>query len=557
MRRSLSVVRLTLFAAGALAIVLAATACGSSKKASAPTTTAPTTTAPAQTNQTLQLASSSTDVDYSDPALAYGVLSWEIEYNTCAKLMNYSDAGGVVSNALTPDAAEGYPVISKDGKTYTFTIRSGIKFSDGAPLTAQSFVAAMNRDANPSMNSPVDAFVTDIVGWNEVVNKKAKTISGVTANGNKLTIKLTQKDGGLLDKLAMPFFCAIDPAKTPVDPQGVKTLPGAGPYYIAARTVGKQLVMKVNPYYKGNRPHRASQIVFTMNTDPQQTYLQISKGTYATDPNGLSNPQAASQLATKYGVNKTRFFVHPTPETDYVALNTTRPAFSSINARKAVNYAMDRAALLRVFGYAGGKTTTAILPPSLAGGIEVTNPYPLNAPNPQKGKSLMGGKCGNVSLWYQTGPVGTPQSGILAYNLKQLGCTVTTKPFQGYAMFTAAGVKGAPFDAAVAGWYQDYADGYDFFHILLDGRTIAPSNNNNLAYFNEPSVNSKIDAANEETGTARSQSWGKLDNYTMSNYAPWASMDNRNVRDYIGPNVAGYVFVPAYGSMDLATLYLK
>jgi peptide/nickel transport system substrate-binding protein len=400
--------------------------------------------------------------------------------------------------------------------------------------------------------------VTDIVGWNDVVNKKAKTISGVTANGDKLTIKLTQKDGGLLDKLAMPFFCAIDPAATPVDPQGVKTLPGSGPYYIASRTVGKQLVMKVNPYYKGDRPHRAAQIVFTMNTDPQQTYLQVSNGTYATDPNGLDNPAAASQLAAKYGINKSRFFVHPTPETDYLALNTTRPAFTSVSTRKAVNYAIDRSALLRAFGFAGGKTTTAILPPSLAGGIEVNTPYPLNGPDLQKAKSLLGGKpCGNVQLWYQTGPVGTPQSGILSYDLKQLGCNVTTKPFQGYAMYTAAGVKGAPFDAALSGWYQDYADGYDFFHILLDGRAITGSNNNNLAYFNEPSVNAQIDKANEETGTPRAQSWGKLDNYTMGNYAPWASMDNRNVRDFVGPKTAGYLFVPAYGSMDLATLYLK
>jgi len=559
MRRSMSVVRLTLFSAGALAIVLAATACGSSKKAAGNTTTASTTTtgAPTQTNQTLQLASSSTDVDYSDPALAYGVLSWEIEYNTCAKLLNYSDANGTISNQLTPDAAEGYPVISKDGKTYTFTIRSGIKFSNGATLTANSFAAAMNRDANPKMNSPVDAFMTDVVGWNDVVNKKATKIKGVTVSGNKLTIKLTQRDGGLLDKLAMPFFCAIDPATTPVDPQGLNTVAGAGPYYIASRTVGKQLVMKVNPYYKGDRPHRASQIVFTMNTDPQQTYLQVSNGTYATDPNGLSNPSAASTLAKKYGINKGRFFVHPTPETDYLALNTTRPAFSSADTRKAVNYAIDRAALLRVFGFAGGKTTTAILPPSLAGGVEVTNPYPLNGPNVEKAKSLAGSKCGNVSLWYQTGPVGTPQSGILSYDLKQMGCNVTTKPFQGYAMYTAAGVKGAAFDAALSGWYQDYADGYDFFHILLDGRTLAASNNNNLAYFNEPSVNAKIDAANEETGSTRAKSWGQLDNYTMSNYAPWASMDNRNVRDYVGPKTAGYLFIPAYGAMDLATLYLK
>jgi ABC-type oligopeptide transport system substrate-binding subunit len=559
-RRAWSAARWSLFAALSLTIVLAATACGSSKKASGSTTTASTTTtsAPTTTNQVLQLASASTDVDYSDPALAYGVLSWEVEYETCSKLMNYSDANGTASNVLTPEAASGYPVISKDGKTYTFTIRSGMKFSNGAPLTAQSFVAAMNRDANPSMNSPVTAFVTDIVGWNDVVNKKAKTIGGVTANGNKLTIKLTERDGGLLDKLAMPFFCAIDPAKTPVDPQGVKTLPGSGPYYIASRTVGKQLVMKVNPYYKGDRPHRAGTIVFTMNTDAQQTYLQVSNGTYATDPNGLDNPAAASQLAAKYGINKTRFFVHATPETDYIALNTTRPAFSSAAVRKAVNYAIDRTALLRVRGFGGGKTTTAILPPSLSGGVEVTNPYPLNGPDLKKAKSLLGGnKCGNVQLWYQTGPEGTPQSGILSYDLQQLGCTVSTKPFQGYAMYTAAGVKGAAFDAAMSGWYQDYADGFDFFHILLDGRAITGSNNNNLAYFNQPSVNTKIDTANQETGTQRAQSWGKLDNYTMSNYAPWASYDNRNIRDFVGPKTAGYLFVPAYGAMDLGTLYLK
>jgi ABC-type oligopeptide transport system substrate-binding subunit len=78
-----SAARWGLFAAAALAIALSAAACGSSKKASGSTTTAGTTTAPSTVNQTLQLASASTDVDYSDPALAYGVLSWEVEYETC------------------------------------------------------------------------------------------------------------------------------------------------------------------------------------------------------------------------------------------------------------------------------------------------------------------------------------------------------------------------------------------------------------------------------------------------------------------------------------------
>jgi ABC-type oligopeptide transport system substrate-binding subunit len=153
--------------------------------------------------------------------------------------------------------------------------------------------------------------------------------------------------------------------------------------------------------------------------------------------------------------------------------------------------------------------------------------------------------------------VGTPQSGIFKFNLQQMGCTVTTKPFQGYAIYTAAGVKGTDMDAMFAGWYQDYADGYDFFHILLDGRTIATNNNNNLAYFNAADVDKKIDAANLLTGPARAKAWGRLDIYTMQKYAPWAPIDNRNVVDYVGPKTAGYVFNPPYGAMDLATLYLK
>jgi ABC-type oligopeptide transport system substrate-binding subunit len=540
MRKSLWYrVPLSLIGVAALAAAVAVTASGGTSAKNA--------------SKTLNLSAAQTDVDYTDPALAYGVLSWQIEYETCSKLLDYADG----SSELTPDAAAGLPVVSADGKTYTFTIKSGIKFNDGASLSANSFVAAFNRDANPSMNSPVNAFMTDVVGYDNVVNKKASKVSGVTASGNKLTIKLTQADGGLLDKLAMPFFCAIEPSKTPVNPQGVNTLPGSGPYYIADRTVGKQIVLKRNPNYKGPRLHRSDTIVFTMNTDSQQTYLQVSNGTFAADATGLTNPAAAADLLKQYGVNKSRFYVHPTPETDYIALNTQGSAFKSAAVRRAVNYAIDRPALLRVRGVLGGSRTTTILPASLTGGVYNQKLYPIAGAQAAKAKSLAGGACGNVNLWYATGPVGTPQAGILKYNLDQMGCNTTTKSFVGYAIYTAAGVKGAPFDAMFAGWYQDYADGYDFFHILLDGRTIQASNNNNLAYFNQPTVDSKIDAANKLTGSARAKAWGALDIYTMKNYAPWAPIDNRSVRDFIGPNTAGYLFSPAWGSMDLGSLYLK
>jgi ABC-type transport system substrate-binding protein len=169
---------LSLIAVSALAALLAVTA-------SAKTTNH-------KASSTLNFGVAGADVDFSDPALAYGVLSWEIEYETCQKLVSYPDAEGSKGSELVPgEDTTGFPAISKDGKTYTFTIKPGIKYSDGATLKASDYVYAFNRDANKTMQSPVTPFVTDIQGWNDVVAGKASKLSGVTSSGNKLTIKLT------------------------------------------------------------------------------------------------------------------------------------------------------------------------------------------------------------------------------------------------------------------------------------------------------------------------------------------------------------------------------
>jgi ABC-type oligopeptide transport system substrate-binding subunit len=534
---------LSLIAVSALAALLAVTA-------SAKTTTH-------KAGGTLNLAVAGADVDFSDPALAYGVLSWEIEYETCQKLVNYPDAEGSKGSELIPgEDTTGFPTISKDGKTYTFTIKPGIKYSDGATLKASDYVYAFNRDANKTMQSPVTPFVTDIQGWNDVVSGKASKLSGVTASGNKLTIKLTQRDGGLLNKLAMPFFCAVEPSKTPINSKGVDTLPGAGPYYIASRTEGKQLVLKKNPNYKGNRPARSSTIVFTMNTNQQQTYLQVSNGTFAADPTGLDDPTAAQSLAQKYGINKSRFFVHPLIETDYLAMNTANKTFGTVAARKAANFAIDRPAILRTRGFDAGARSVTILPKALAGGYWGQKIYPFSGANPTKAKQL-NPNCGHVNEWGGNTTLATQQEGIVRYNLTQMGCDVTVKQFGGFAIYTAAGVKGADFDIMFGGWNADYPDPYDFFGILLDGRNIHAQNNNNLAYLNDATLNKKIDEANALTGNDRAKAFGQLDIYTTSKLAPWVVVDNRNQRDFVGPNVAGYLFQPAYAAMDLGTMYVK
>jgi len=217
---------------------------------------------------TVQVAHSTSDFDNLDPAIAYVQDDWTVEYVTALKLLYYPDKSGAEGSNLAPDATTGFPVISKDGKTYTFTIKPGLKLSDGSAVTAANFKAAFDRDADPTMNSPVAAFLTDVVGFNAVIAKTSKSVSGVTASGMKLTIKLTTPDGGLLNKLAMPFLQAI-PVNMAHDPNGLQTYPSGGPYFIASRVPNRQTVLKKNPFYKGPRPQNSNTIVITVGGDQQ------------------------------------------------------------------------------------------------------------------------------------------------------------------------------------------------------------------------------------------------------------------------------------------------
>ena len=84
---------------------------------------------------TMNVNSSGTDVDYIDPSLAYGTVSWQVLDSVCAKLMYYPDKPDPLGGKLSPDAAVGFPSVSKDGKTYVFTIKRGIKSNTGETLT--------------------------------------------------------------------------------------------------------------------------------------------------------------------------------------------------------------------------------------------------------------------------------------------------------------------------------------------------------------------------------------------------------------------------------------
>jgi peptide/nickel transport system substrate-binding protein len=517
-------------------------------------------------SSTLHVTADNTDVDHSDPGLAYGVLSWQIEYETCVPLLGYSDVGGEnVQSFVAPIGAAGMPVVKNGGKTYVFTVRSGFRFSDGAPLTAANYEYAIDRDASPALLSPVDGFMGSVKGWQN--GTAPHGVTGVTASGDTLTIKLTKPDGSLLPKLAMPFFCPIE--KAPpffvsgkwVDSEVTAPYPAAGPYYIASREVGTDIVLKRNPYYSGTRPHEASTILIDMNTSTTEAFDGVSNGTYAADLNGNPEPSQNLQLSKQFGIDKTRFWVHPALITNYLAMNTSRQIFRRARVRRAVNYALDRPALIKIGGYLSGTPTDQILPKALTGGVWSTKLYPITSPGPRRFAKArrLSRDCGlghihRLNFWHGASAPAAQGAAVISYDLRKMGCKVNSVYCCG-DRYVENPVKGNSMDIETAAWEDDYPDGYDFLHILLDGRTITKNNNNDLSYFDNKAFNQRLDRANTLTGAVRNRAFGRLDQWVMKNYAPWAPISNSNVVDYLSPNAHGYVFNPPFGSIDLGDLY--
>ena len=192
---------------------------------------------------TLRIVSSE-DVGSMDPARA-GALE-ELLYATCAQLVNYPDKAGPAGSQLTAEVAQSLPTRSGDGRTYTFKIRPGFRFSPPSdqPVTAQTFKDSIERTLNPRMDSYSAHYLADVVGARAYMAGKASHIAGVVANGDTLTIRLLAPAPDFLSRIAQPAFCAV-PSNTPI--KGARLIPSAGPYYVTSYTPGQGVAAGTQP----------------------------------------------------------------------------------------------------------------------------------------------------------------------------------------------------------------------------------------------------------------------------------------------------------------------
>jgi ABC-type oligopeptide transport system substrate-binding subunit len=462
---------------------------------------------------------------------------------TCAKLLNYPDRAGPAAARVQPEVAAAMPRVSRDGKTYTFRLRRSYRFNTGERVTPASFVRAFERTLSPRQQSPAASFGRDVVGAEDFIAGRATRISGIRAVGDTLTVRLVDVTPDFLARIAMPFFCAV-PSTLPIDPQGVATPPMAGPYYIAENVPDRSVRLRRNPHYRGPRPANVDEIHYTVGTELNGSYLQVQRGEVDWDAVGLP-PAAHAELTAKYGINRGRYFVHPWTAITYYALNTSRPLFRDAATRRAVNFALDRRALIRLTGLNGGTPTDQILPASVPGFREARI-YPFT-PDVARARQLMAGRTGKAVLYVDSRPAAVNAAAIVEANLDAIGIDVEVKVFELSVLGELAGRRGEPFDLVRTGWSADYPDPYDFIDVLLDGRRIQDANNVNVSYFDDPAYNAKMAAAARLSGPARYRVYGALDVDISRNAAPLAVISNPNARQFVSARVGCYVFHPVWG----------
>jgi peptide/nickel transport system substrate-binding protein len=503
----------------------------------------------------------SVDIDYVDPALAYYVPSWSIMYATAGMLMNYPDAPAPRGSRLVPEIAAGFPRISANGLTYTFQLKRGYRLSNGQPVTAANFVYAINRNLNRRMSSPAQPFIEDVVGAQAVIAGRAQRAGGVRAVGRyTLQLRLTRRSPDLLARLAMPFFQAIQ-TNLPIEPDGVRApVHTAGPYYIARWEQNRQVVVNRNRFYRGPRPHNVNQIVVDVGLPLETIKLNIDRG--VTDTGDLP-PAAHAELGRRYGVKKGspgRYFANPAPTILYLGMNHDRPLFGgggigNLRLKKAVQYAIDRQAILAQGGAYAGVTNDQYMPPTMRGFKNVAI-YPRR-PNLSQARSLSQGQTrGGSGVFYCSNRAPSPQRcQIVQANLRNIGLNMDIRLFPRATQFELGGRRGEPFDMTLEGWHMDYFDPYDFI-FLVDGTTIRPANNVNFSYFNSPVFNRKITRAKTLVGVERYRAFSNLDQDLVRNASPLATYASPNDRHYVSARTGCYHYHPVF-TYDYAAICLN
>jgi YVTN family beta-propeller protein len=485
--------------------------------------------------------------------------TYQLQYATGATLLGYPDRPAPDGDRLVPEVARAMPTISPDGRTYTFELRPGFRFSppSNQPVTAQAFKRAIERVLHPKLESYAAYDMVGLVGEKAYQSRRARHISGVIARLNTLTIRLVRPVPDLPARLAAPAFTAVPP-DTPIIAGGVDAIPSPGPYYIASHIPGQRLWLKRNPNYGGSRPQRPDEIHYRFGLGLAEGVAAVERG--QRDYTSAVPAPALPRLTRLYGLGspaaragRQRLFVNPRVDVQNLVFNTRRPLFEGARIRRAVNYAIDRPALARLNLPAGpGRPTDQAVPFGMPG-FRDAQIYPLGGPDLARAKRLAGRGGGRGIMLTCNTEQCTKAAQIVQADLRPLGIALDVRQMSITAMFAKLGDPAEPWDIATSYWTTDYADPSDFVSTLFESRDPKGAN---FGHFRDPAWDRRMRVAAALGGNARLRAYGRLDAEIARGPAPIAPFSNTTSSDLFSSRIGCQTYQPLYG-IDLTTLCVR
>ena len=504
--------------------------------------------------------------DYMDPGLSYRLESWQIFQDVYLGLVakRYGTCGvGAGCTKIIPALAQSLPKSNKDGTDLKFTLRKGLKYSNGEAVKASDFKNSIIRDFK--LNSPGIGFFSNISGSAacEANPGKCSDISGIIVDdkAGTIQIKLDQPQADFLYILTT-FFAALVPSSTPDKDTENPPPAAAGPYYISQYKPSRSFTVVRNPHYTpipGIPTGNPDKITAIMTNDLAQSAQYIQSGQYDYDENLLPTDRL-KQLQQKYG-NQIKLW--RTPSTYYWFMNQRTPPFDNLKARQAVNYAINRQTLVNLRGGLGVPTEN-FLPPTYPQYKKITPPaYPYNL---QKAKQLVqqSGTAGMTVGVYTISDdaVDKAQGEYLASQLDKIGWKTKLHELAGANYFVIIGNQKTKAQIGFTDWFEDYPYPTDWFNILQNGDNITQVHNNNYGNVDVKSINSQINhfghlPPSQALSSSTNQGWATIDHDLMVKYASTAPYLNGILTSFFNSKMDLNCDIFDDNNDDLAQMCLK
>jgi peptide/nickel transport system substrate-binding protein len=542
---------------GVLAVVAAGCGAGSATSGPAPAAAAPLAHHAGKTFSVFRVAED-TSIDYLDPGLTYSPEGLNVIWNVYLPLLGYRHVGGPGGATIVPYLARALPTVSNDGRTYTLVLRKGLKYSNGQPVKASDFKATIERDFK--LDSPGVGYFYNIVGADNARQTKGGHISGIVADDETgtITINLLTPQGDFENVLASEFAAPV-PASAPSSDTSTHPLPATGPYVIQSYAPNKRIVEVRNPQFRaaqldGNVPKgNPDKVVWDIVGDPGTALERTTSGADDWDP----QPIPASDLSTtqeKYGDH---LKIYTPPNTYYFFMNTRVAPFDKLKVRQAVNYAINRRALVAIYGGLA-RPTENVLPPTYPS-YSKHSLYPYDVAKARRLIEKAGAVGARVTVWNHDRGLDQKATAYLVRVLDSIGLRAKQRIVTSAVYWATIGNAATGAQIGFADWFQDYPHPLDWFDVLLNGERITKTYNNNYANFDDKAVNAEIDALNKQpipTSPVNSR-WAALDRQIMLQ-APWAPFLNREFTDYFNEqvNLGCYVNQVVYG-FDYSTICMR